>query len=101
MCIGLQTANAQTKIQNGTATGAEINACPDGATDPIVFTDDGDVDGLYADDKARTDTITFCPNDKWHRVQVVFTEFDVAEGDTLFAFQGDKDALDAAGLAVY
>jgi len=66
---------------------------------PVQFTDDGLNDGNYADSYARVDTATFCPTDQWSRVKVVFTDFDVAEGDTLFAFQGDEAALGAARAA--
>ena len=54
------------------------------------FTDDGTNDGNYADGHARRDTVEICPNDKWHRVNVTFTHFDLEENDTLFAYQGTK-----------
>ncbi len=58
------------------------------------WTDDGTNDGNYADDHERRDSIEFCPEDKWHRVKVVFTAFDLEDGkDSLVAYNGTKAAL--------
>ena len=86
MCIGLTTVNAQTPVQmpaDSSSTTSTLDACNDAVTSssPVVFTDDGNNDGNYADDFMRADTTTFCPTDQWHRVKVVFTDFDVAPGD--------------------
>ena len=78
-------------------------------TEKVAFTDDNSGDKiLYSDADTkngtdfpggRADTITFCPENKWDRIRVTFTEFDVAAFDTLFAFDGNKaevlDALDS------
>ncbi|MFK7979184.1 MAG: hypothetical protein AB8G86_04325, partial [Saprospiraceae bacterium] len=78
----------------------ELEECGETVTaDGHQFTDDGTNDGNYGDSYARTDTVEICPKDKWHTVKVVFTAFDLAEGDTLFAFQGNVAALGTAGLA--
>ena len=63
----------------------------------LRFTDDGTNDGNYADSRIRRDTVELCPKDKWHRVKVVFTDFDLEAGDTLYAFEGDKAAVRASG----
>lgn len=65
------------------------------STDDLRWTDDGLNDGNYADPVGfpRTDTIEFCPKDQWHRVKVVFTDFDIAAGDTLNYYQGNKAAV--------
>jgi hypothetical protein len=59
----------------------------------ILFTDDNMLDGLYADSRPRRDTVEICPKDQWHRVKVVLTEFDLDEGDTLFAYNADKKTI--------
>jgi uncharacterized Zn-binding protein involved in type VI secretion len=100
-CVGLQSAEAQIitkhKLKDTTVTTAKITACTGTVdTSGTIFTDDGSNDGNYADGHARRDTIEICPKDDWHRVKVVFTEFDLDEGDTLFAFNGNKAALHGA-----
>ena len=57
------------------------------------FTDDGSNDGNYKDNHQRRDTVEICPIDRWHRVQVVFTDFDLEAGDSLVAFDGSKDSV--------
>ena len=37
---------------------------------------------------ARNNVHTICPIDPWHHVKVVFSEFDLAQGDTLFVYEG-------------
>ncbi|MFK7979556.1 MAG: hypothetical protein AB8G86_06215, partial [Saprospiraceae bacterium] len=71
------------------------------STSSVRFMDDGGNDGNYADSYARLDTATFCPANAESVVKIVFTDFDLAAGDTLFAFQGDKKALDAAAAAAF
>ncbi|MFK7980818.1 MAG: hypothetical protein AB8G86_12610, partial [Saprospiraceae bacterium] len=100
MCMGLTTATAQRDtITIGDAKGT-VNTCTGtvSSSSSSMFVDDGGNDGNYADSKERSDTTTICAKDG-NTVKVVFTDFDVAPGDTLFAFQGDKKALDAAGAA--
>ena len=68
-----------------------LENCNDSVTEKSLrWTDDGTNDGNYQDDRLRSDTIEFCPKDQWHRVQVVFSDFDLDEGDTLYAFDGNK-----------
>ena len=100
----LQSINAQAIVMpNAKALSkVKLDECGgDVTSDDRRFTDDGANDGNYADPagKPRTDTVEICPKDKWHTVKVVFTAFDLAKGDTLFAFQGNAAALNAAGLA--
>ena len=45
--------------------------------------------GLYFDDQARMDTIILCPSTSGSQLKVTFTNFDVANGDELKAFDGD------------
>jgi len=104
LCLGIQTTSAQKAIPmpSDSASVAEtLSECNGTVTSssPVQFTDDGSNDGNYADSYARADTATFCPSDQWHRVKIVFTEFDLADGDTLFGFQGDVSALNASTLA--
>jgi len=54
-----------------------------------LFTDDNTKDGNYADDRMRSDTIEICPIDDDHHVKLVVSEFDLDEGDTLFAYDGN------------
>lgn len=56
------------------------------------FTDDGGF-SIYKDDVARTDTIAICPNNSAQRVKLAFTDFDLEEGDTLVAYDGNLSAL--------
>ena len=99
---GFQSLNAQGIIMSGDSSllKVKLEECSKTVTvDDRRFTDDGANDGNYADSYARTDTVEICPKDQWHTVKVVFTDFDLAKGDTLFAFQGNTAALGAAGLA--
>lgn len=56
------------------------------------FMDDGI---LYEDNlgKPRNDTITICPKTPWQTVKLNFQSFDLADGDTLAAYDGDVTAL--------
>ncbi len=47
-----------------------------------------DTSTLYTDTIPRSDTISFCPPNQWQRVKVTFSAFDLAAGDTLFAYDG-------------
>jgi len=106
---GLQNANAQIvaayAAADTTCTVNTLAKCNGSVTDKSTqFTDDGTNDGNYADLHMRRDTVTFMPEDKWSRVQVVFTKFDLEDtttagtGDTLLVYQGDKAAV-RGGLA--
>ncbi|MEM6319202.1 MAG: T9SS type A sorting domain-containing protein [Bacteroidota bacterium] len=64
------------------------------------FMDDGVSFPLYSDTTARMDTLTICPKNPWQTVKVEFTDFDVAAGDTLVAFDGDLTALRARNAPV-
>ena len=58
------------------------------------FTDDNYIaSSLYADDEARQDTISICPDNAWQQVKAVFTNADIATDDTLFAYDGNLAAL--------
>ena len=57
------------------------------------FTDDGSI--LYEDHDPRNDTITICPSTPWQNVTVTFGGFSLAEGDTLYAYDGDLAAFRA------
>ena len=104
VCFSSLTIHAQGLVKmpkDSKATSTKLTSCNNEVTkdSPVQFTDDGSNDGNYADDAARIDTTTFCPTDQWSRVKVVFTDFDLAKGDTLFAFQGNNAAFAAAGLS--
>jgi len=104
VCFSSLTINAQKEVlikSDSSSIEEMLTECNDAVTtsSPVQFLDDGSNDGNYADDYARADTATFCPSDQWHRVKVVFTDFDVAPGDTLFAFQGNLAELNAATAA--
>ena len=66
-------------------------------TKEYTFTDDGSIDGLYADTSARTDTYIFCPQDRWKVLQFNFSEFNVAMGDTLYVYDGINNNAPLAG----
>lgn len=63
------------------------------SSEDLRFTDDGENDGNYKDNHQRIDTVEICPVDRWHRVKVVFTDFDLEVGDSLVAFDGSKDSV--------
>ena len=89
----LQSIQAQAIVMPGDSSLLQVKLDECGGTvtaDDRRFTDDGANDGNYADSYARADTVEICPKDQWHRVKVVFTAFDLAEGDTLFGFQGNS-----------
>ncbi len=65
------------------------------SSEDLRFIDDGENDGNYKDNHERVDTVEICPEDRWHRVKVVFTAFDLEAGDSLVAFDGSKDSLRA------
>jgi len=96
--------NAQVTIPHAQRTGVDtcetvkLETCGGAITeDDLRWTDDGSNDGNYADPTGdpRTDTIEFCPKDQWHRVKVIFTDFDLDRGDTLKVYQGNKLAVNA------
>ncbi|MFK7981670.1 MAG: hypothetical protein AB8G86_16930, partial [Saprospiraceae bacterium] len=110
-CFSMNAAYAQDAAQGAAPMPSDstakvfddIKVC---GANAYVFTDDNSGDGkLYSDGSTRgakggrADTTVFCPVNEWSRVQVVFTEFDLAVGDTLFAFQGNLKALNAATVA--
>jgi len=114
---GLQNVNAQALdlardavVKMPYATADTLSACyqlttcndngpsDEAGIDSPRWTDDGTNDGNYADGHERRDTIEFCPEDKWHRVKIVFTAFDLERNDTLFAYQGTKILVEG-GLA--
>ncbi len=106
-CLGLQFSMAQVNVEPGevikigfdsVATQYRLTECEgEPSTSSVRFTDDGENDGNYLDpdDSGRRDTVEICPSDQWHRVKVVFSEFDLEEDDTLFAFNGNLAALRA------
>ncbi len=104
-----QELTAQVTIPHAQRTGVDtcqtvkLETCDGTVTeDDLRWTDDGFNDGNYADPMgdARMDSIEFCPKDKWHRVRVVFTDFDLydadgdgevdPEDDFLNVYQGSK-----------
>ncbi len=112
-CLGSQSANAQIQlVLNGDRdtciTAPVLETCNEDVTaaKSMRFTDDGDNDGNYGDptgarggraaNGGRRDTIVFCAKDAWKTVKVVFNDFDLEEGDTLFAFDGNKAEVEAA-----
>lgn len=99
-CFGVQNANAQivTKFtaKDTTCTVSKLATCNgEPTTTSTRWTDDGTNDGNYADPmgQERRDTTEICPTDAWHRVKVVFTDFDLEANDSLVAFQGKKSLL--------
>lgn len=62
----------------------------------VRFFDDGgnEYPGLYHDQIPRNDTIELCASAG--KVDLIFVEFGLAEGDTLFAYQGALAELGAA-----
>ncbi|MEM6318918.1 MAG: T9SS type A sorting domain-containing protein [Bacteroidota bacterium] len=101
LCLaGLQNASAQVVMKytknDTTCTTFKLATCNGEPTSTSTrFTDDGTNDGNYADPTGhlRRDTTEFCPTDAWHRVKVVFTDFDLEGNDSLVAFQGKKSEL--------
>jgi len=102
---GLNQAQAQNIVAlfdakpDTTCNVVKLDPCGDGVVTDADrrFIDDGTNDGNYQDSHMRADTVEICPEDKWSRVQVVFTDFDLEEGDSLHAFDGNKAAV-AAGM---
>ncbi len=95
-CLSLPTAFAQDIVitDDGAAThtgnATEVDC---DATTSRTFTDDGGLLGNYADASPRVDTVEICPMDPMNRIKVTFTDFDIAPGDTLFAFDGNIDSV--------
>jgi len=104
---GLQSSQAQVvaafKAGETTTTAERIDACNGEVTSSSTrFTDDGTNDGNYNDPvgQLRADTVEFCPKDQWHRVKVVFTDFDLAVDDTLLVFEGDIAAVRTSAATI-
>ena len=98
--LGLTYAQAQIKTnysENGdTTTLHSLTTCSgDPSITSTLFTDDNTNDGNYADSRMRKDTIEICPEVAHHYTRMVITEFDLDVGDTLFAFDGNIEALKA------
>jgi len=99
---GLQSGQAQVAVKftasDTTSIAHKLDACNGDVTSSSTrFTDDGTNDGNYADPVGheRRDTVEFCPKDQWHRVKVVFTDFDLEKEDTLLVFDGNRAAVRA------
>jgi len=61
--------------------------------DGCEFRSEGAEDAtLYRDTSARNNIHTICPQNQWQSLKVVFSHFDLAAGDTLFAYDG-QDTL--------
>ncbi|MEM1120843.1 MAG: hypothetical protein AAGJ18_10375, partial [Bacteroidota bacterium] len=108
-CLFAQQLAAQVILPDAQRMGVDtcisvkLEACGGTVDDnDLRWTDDGSNDGNYSDPigQPRADTIEFCPIDSWHRVRVVFTEFDVATGDALRYYQGNKAAVRAGSPVV-
>ena len=92
--LGLTCAHAQITtnyLENGdTSTLHVLTTCAGNpADDSTLFTDDNTNDGNYADNRMRMDTIEICPEMEHYHTKVVITDFDLEEGDTLFAYDGN------------
>ena len=53
----------------------------------------------YIDTNPRNSIITFCPQDRSQRLGVLFREFDLLPGDTLFAYDGTNTNAPLIGKA--
>lgn len=77
-----------------TTTLHSLSTClGDPSSASTLFTDDNTNDGNYADNQMRKDTIEICPSSAHYHTKVVITEFDLEQGDTLFAYDGNIAAL--------
>jgi hypothetical protein len=70
------------------------------STTGILYRDDSTVDGNYADDAIRKDTLQICPTTRWENVSINFKLFDLAAGDTLFVFDGSIDSVRTKKLSI-
>jgi len=113
-CLVPQSAQAQIVLNvannpvDTCITAPKLTTCNTDVTSDksTRFTDDGSNDGNYADptgarggraaNGGRMDTIVICAANAWQTVKVVFNDFDLEEGDTLFAFDGNKAEVIAA-----
>lgn len=77
-----QTQQTLTIPVNGTIS---INTLLDCDT-TSSFVSDTTTHQQYADSTPRSDTMNICPQNQSQRVQVNFLDFDLAAGDTLFAY---------------
>ena len=96
--LGFTIANAQITtnyLTNGdTSTLYSLTTClGDPSSNSTLFTDDNTNDGNYADNRIRKDTIEICPTSAHYHTKVAITDFDLEQGDTLFAFDGNIVAL--------
>ena len=71
---------------NGAHMVDSLNCCDNKST----FTDDGLIDGLYADtlNEPRNDIFTICPQNQWQQLTYHFSEFGLEAGDTLYVYDG-------------
>jgi|GEM_PF-3199773 len=106
-CFSMNAAYAQEVVKmpadSVASTPNKITTCSDGNS--FEFRDDDSGDAvLYSDaavdaagepiaDANRRDTTTFCPEDEWHRIEVVFTEFSLDTLDSLLVYDGNIDSL--------
>lgn len=93
--LGFKCAQAQITfpyaLTNDTMTVNKLTTCNgDPSNKSVLFTDDNTNDGNYADDRMRRDTVEICPTTTHDYVKVVITDFDLEDGDTLFAYDGTK-----------
>ena len=65
----------------------------------ISFVSDSTASGLYVDTSPRNSSVVICPSDSGQFLRVSFSSFDLATGDSLYAFDGQdtSSALIAIG----
>ena len=69
---------------NGIPKADTLKCCDNKST----FADDGSKDGLYIDTVARTDVYTICAQNQWQYLTFNFSEFGLAQYDTLYVYDG-------------
>ncbi len=88
VCLSFDSTLAQKQTLtipvNGTLTHNTLLNCDSTSS----FISDTTSHNLYLDNTPRSDTLSICPQNQSQRVRVNFLDFDLAVGDSLFAFDG-------------
>jgi len=88
VCLSFDSTLAQKQTLtipvNGTLTHNTLLNCDSTSS----FISDETNHSLYADSTPRSDTLSICPQNQSQRVRVDFLDFDLAVGDSLFAYDG-------------
>ena len=90
------SSSAQIVLERMADNGTKSISCGNSTS----FTDDNSTDNtLYADESSRTDRIVLCPSSSSKILAITFSEFSIASGDALEAYDGDLSEGSASLIA--